>query len=61
MNRRSAEKTRARRADRPLGLTPGILIAFVTLMMAGLALLAHPVGDYHAESDFYGGIESAPR
>jgi 4-amino-4-deoxy-L-arabinose transferase-like glycosyltransferase len=34
------------------------LIALVTLALLGVALFLHPVGDYHAESDFYGGYRA---
>jgi hypothetical protein len=45
-------------ANAPLRLARSLLIALVTLSLLGVALFLHPVGDYHAESDFYGGYRA---
>ena len=38
-----------------------IAIAIATASFLAIALTAHPVGDYHAESDFYGGYAAGAR
>jgi tetratricopeptide (TPR) repeat protein len=58
MKWRLADVTHPPGARRPLRLVRRLLIALVTLALLGVALFLHPVGDYHAESDFYGGYRT---
>lgn len=59
MDRREADLAngalRGSAARRPPRFALPALIALVTLALLAVALFFHPVGDYHAESDFYGG------
>ena len=51
--------------DRPAGPWPdragAAIIALATATLLGVALFLHPVGDYYAESDFYGGYAAGAR
>jgi len=58
MPRRPTDAPQSAGAIPPLRLPRYALIALVTLALLGVALLLHPVGDYHAESDFYGGYRA---
>ncbi|MGH7741606.1 MAG: tetratricopeptide repeat protein [Candidatus Eiseniibacteriota bacterium] len=61
MTSRSAETRGPQVSESRFHRTRVLLIALVTLLLAGVALFAHPVGDYHAESDFYGGYRTGAR
>src|SRR5690349_22108270 len=56
-----AQKSFAAAAPAWAQTSSNIALAIGCVLVIGMALFTHPIGDYHAESDFYGGFAQSAR